>query len=208
MISRLLRDRRGVTVIEFAIVAPVMLLMIMGFIELTYQTYVQSVLSGAVRKAGRDAAIELDQTHYSTMAAKWNVIDTNVLSFVNSVAARATIVSSSHVSYSGFSNVKVPEPFSDNNNNGVYDPTTDCFTDINGNGTWDTDQGSTNSQGGASDVTYYTLRIQYPRLFPIPGWFGWSSIAQLKASTVMKNQPFTTQSAATPKTCCPSTGCS
>ena len=52
------RDRRGVTVVEFALVAPVMLLMIMGLGELAYEGYVESVLTGAVQKAGRDSTIQ------------------------------------------------------------------------------------------------------------------------------------------------------
>ena len=36
-LHRLARDRRGVTIIEFAIVLPVMLLMMMGLGDLLYQ---------------------------------------------------------------------------------------------------------------------------------------------------------------------------
>ena len=103
----------------------------------------------------------------------------------------------------------MPEPLSyDANNDGKYDAATDCFMDINGNQSWDADQGASGSQGGASDVAVYTLKIQYARLFPVPGWFGWPTNAQLTASTVMKNQPYATQAAATPKKCCPNAACS
>ena len=200
-LTRLAGDRRGATIIEFAIVLPVMLLMIMGFMELAYQAYVQSVLSGSVRKAGRDAGIEGGAT-------RWTSIDAAVLSSVTQVSGTASIVSSSHFSYSSFTNVKVREPFTDQNGDGKYDAATDCFTDINGNQTWDADQGMASNQGGASDVAMYTLKIQYTRLFPLLGWLGWPSIAQLSASTIMKNQPYATQAAATPKKCCPNVGCS
>jgi Flp pilus assembly protein TadG len=52
------RDKRGVTIVEFAMVAPVMILLIMGLGELMYTVYAQSVLSGAVQKAARDSAIQ------------------------------------------------------------------------------------------------------------------------------------------------------
>ena len=57
-LARLRRDRRGVTVVEFAFVLPVMLVLMMGMMELGYQAYVQSVITGAVQKAGRDSGIQ------------------------------------------------------------------------------------------------------------------------------------------------------
>ena len=51
----LVGDRRGVTAIEFGIVAPVLCLMILGLSDLAYQSYTQSMLEGAVQKAARDA---------------------------------------------------------------------------------------------------------------------------------------------------------
>ncbi len=198
--ARLRRDSRGTTIIEFALVAPVMLLMLMGFMEVTYQAYVQSVLSGAIRKAGRDAGIQGGQLN-------WTAIDQTVMKQVNRVARNATMSSSVHQSYASFSKVAVPEPYTDTNGNGKYDAATECFTDINGNGVWDADQGVVGSQGNASDVAVYTLTVQYPRLFPISRWVGWSPTATLVGTTIMKNQPYATQSATSPKQCCPGTGC-
>ena len=52
------RNSRGVTVVEFAIVAPVMMMLLMGLSDLAYQIYAQSILNGALQKAGRDATIQ------------------------------------------------------------------------------------------------------------------------------------------------------
>ncbi len=52
------RSERGATIVEFAIVAPVMLLLIMMMGELCYRHYVQAILTGSMAKAGRDSAIE------------------------------------------------------------------------------------------------------------------------------------------------------
>ena len=57
-LRRLGRDRRGVTAIEFAFVAPVMCLLLLGLCDLTYQSYVQSIVTGALQKAGRDSTIQ------------------------------------------------------------------------------------------------------------------------------------------------------
>jgi Flp pilus assembly protein TadG len=200
-VLQLRRDHRGVTIVEFALVVPVMLLLFMGLMEICYQGYVGSVLSGAVRKAGRDAGIQGGQQN-------WSAIDKAVMAQVNLVAKTAVIVTSTHQSYASFTNVAVPEPFSDTNGNGKYDSASECFTDINGNGVWDTDQGVGGSQGGASDVAVYTLTIQYPRLFPLARMMGWSANEVLSSTTILKNQPYTTQAANSPLTCCPGTGCS
>ncbi len=201
LFARLRREIRGATIVEFALVAPVMLLLIMGFMEVTYEAYVQSVLNGAIRKAGRDAGIQGGQLN-------WSAIDQTVMNQVNRVSGTAKIYSSVHQSYSSFSKVSVPEPYTDSNGNGKYDVASECFTDVNGNGVWDSDQGVASSQGNASDVAVYTLTIQYPRLFPLAQWIGWSSTVTMAGFTILKNQPYTTQSASSPKQCCPGTGCS
>ena len=54
----LVRDREGVTIVEFAIVAPVMLTLIFGVLDLGHGLYMQSVLQGAVQSAGRDSGLE------------------------------------------------------------------------------------------------------------------------------------------------------
>lgn len=51
-------DRRGATVIEFAIVVPVLMVLLMGAFGLLHQIYAQSILDGALQKAARDSAIE------------------------------------------------------------------------------------------------------------------------------------------------------
>lgn len=200
LVTGLRHERRGATIIEFAIVAPVMLLMIMGLMDICYQAYVQSVLSGAVRKAGRDAAIQGGQQN-------WTAIDQAVMTQVNQVSRTAVILSSTHLSYSDFTNVAVPEPFIDSNGDGKYNAATDCFTDVNGNTVWDSDEGASGSQGGASDVAVYTLKIQYPDLFPMASMIGWNPNQVLSATTILRNQPYATQAATSPKTCCPNQGC-
>lgn len=189
VIARFAREQRGAAVVEFAIVAPVMLLTLMGLGDLTYQIYTQSVLDGAVQKAARDSGIEGSSTA---------TIDTAVQTVVKQVAPRATFVST-RKNYDSFSEV-APEPFTDTNRNGVRDPG-ECFTDENGNGTWDADPGLS-GQGGASAVTLYTMSATYPRVFPVAGLFGWPSTQTISASTLLKNQPYATQTVNTNVTIC------
>lgn len=193
LLRRLRADARGVTVIEFAFVAPTMCLLLMGLCDLTYQSYVQSILTGALQKAGRDSTIQ-------GATARTTVLDNAVMTMVRNVAKNATYTSS-RKSYASFSSI-APEVFQDNNGNGVYDQPTECFTDINGNSLWDADPGTT-GQGGANDVVLYSMRVTYPRLFPLAGMLGWPSTQTVAASTVLKNQPFANQASYTAKQVCP-----
>lgn len=189
-------DARGATIIEFAIVAPVMLLMIMGLSDLAYEGYVQTVLAGAMQKAGRDSTIQGNDT-----AANGQAIDQKVIASVRTILKNVSYTSS-RKSYAQFGAV-APESFQDNNSNGKYDSATECFTDVNGNRTWDTDPGAT-GQGGAGDVVVYTMNITYQRLFPLAGLAGLPQTVTLSASTFLKNQPYKAQTAYSPTLVCPS----
>ena len=194
-LRHLAKDTRGATIIEFAIVVPVMLLLIMGLGDLAYQAYMQAVLTGAVQKAGRDGTI---QNNASTTAG--TTLDQRVMSQIASVAKTAT-GTSSRKSFGQFGYIAA-EPFQDNNNNGVYDAATECFTDVNGNGTRDLDPGIA-GQGGANDVVVYTMTVQFNRLFPLARLIGWSQRATISATTILKNQPYATQAGPTAQLVCP-----
>lgn len=189
-LHRLRRDVRGVTVVEFAIVVPVMMTLLLGLSDLMYQAYVQSVLDGAVIKAGRDSALEANKTDQSS-------IDDAVKRIVGTLNPGMTW-KSTRENYSSFAVIK-PEPFTDKNGNGIRDPG-ECFTDVNGNGMWDADPSKT-GQGGANDVTRYTMEVTYPRLFPVSGLFGWKATQTLRSTTLLKNQPYKSQIVTTTQIC-------
>lgn len=182
LLRPLASDRRGVTAIEFGIVAPVLCLMILGLSDLAYQSYTQSMLEGAVQKAARDSTLEGASTNI-------DAIDQSVKDAVHRVAPEAT-VTSIRKSYTTFSNIK-PEKFTDTNKNGVRD-TGECYDDVNGNGQWDSDPGKAGI-GGADDIVVYQVTAVYPRIFPMASMLGWSSTQTLVAKTVLKNQPYSTQ---------------
>jgi len=184
-------DRRGAVLVEFALLTPLMLLMLMGLGDMLYQVYTQSILNGELQKAARDSGIEGG-------AASTSTIDAKVQTMVKKIAPGATFTST-RKSYDSFSEV-APEPFTDTNGNGVRDPG-ECFTDENGNGTWDQDPGAA-GQGGASAVTVYTMTATYPRLFPVAGLFGWPTTQTVSATTLLKNQPSATQTTTANVTVC------
>ena len=187
-------DARGATIVEFAIVAPVLILLIMGLFDQLYQVYATSILNGAVQKAARDATLQVDNSASSNAS-----LDAAVLAIMKDLAPTAT-ASSTRKSYPNFAGVGDPEPFVDTNHNGVRDPG-ECFTDTNGNGVWDQDPGI-GGDGSASDIVLYTMTITYPRLFPVGKLLGTGSSTSITASTILKNQPWANQSVPPPTTIC------
>ena len=57
-LANLIRDARGATAVEFAIIAPAFLTVLLGLMDQGYNLYAASLLEGAVHKAGRDSTIE------------------------------------------------------------------------------------------------------------------------------------------------------
>ena len=58
LLRALRRDKRGVTVLEFAFVAPVLILILMFLFDTAYYLYARAILSGEVQAAGRASALE------------------------------------------------------------------------------------------------------------------------------------------------------
>lgn len=195
LLRRLRRDARGVTMIEFALVAPVMLMVIMGLCEIAYQSYVQTVLTGAMQRAGRDSTIQGNETTASNKA-----IDEIVIKRVGS-SAKILTWKATRKNYAQFGHIS-PETFKDNNKNNKYDAATECFMDVNGNKQWDADPGAI-GQGGANDVVFYQMDVTYARLLPVAKLIGLSQTVPITAATVLKNQPWQGQNAFTPKEECP-----
>lgn len=189
---RLVGDHRGATIIEFALVVPVLMFLLMGLFDLIHQVYAQSILDGALQKAARDSAIEGG-------AAGADAFDKQVWNMVKIVAPGVTY-KADRKSYSTFQSMK-PEDFVDKNGDNICNKG-ETFTDINGNGGWDADPGLT-GQGGAEYVTQYTMTLTYARLFPVAGLMGWPPTMSISSTTLLKNQPYDSQRVPTPapKTC-------
>ncbi len=191
---RLADDSSGATIVEFAMVAPVMVLFMLGMSDMLYNIYATSVLSGAVQKAARDATLEGNNAATSNAA-----LDARVITLIRGMAPTATAVSTRR-SYPNFATVATPERFTDSNADGDRDPG-ECYTDLNRNGSWDADPGIS-GDGGASDIVLYTMTITFPRLFPVYRLMGGSGTMSITASTILKNQPWADQSVPTPVTIC------
>jgi Flp pilus assembly pilin Flp len=191
----LLRDERGITLVEFALVTPVLLLMMMGFFDLTHRAYALTVLQGAIEEAGRNSTLQ-------TGAVNTASIDAEIADVVGDIVGTGAVFHpAERLSYQNFADVGTPERFVDNPPaNNRYDAG-ECFEDVNANGTWDADRGRT-GPGSAQDVVLYRVRITYPRLFPMAGLLGWSPQQEISGTTILRNQPYAPQTIP-PVTLCP-----
>ena len=179
----LLRNTEGATIVEFGLLAPTLLIMLLGMFEMGYNYYMQSLLQGSIQQAARDSTIEGSYTVQST-------IDANVTAAVHDIVPDAT-VSFDRASYANFQDVRQPEDFTDVNNDGSCNDG-EPFEDANGNGLWDADRGST-GQGGARDAVLYKVTVSYPRAFGVHKLIGLSDTFTTSASTVLRNQPYDSQ---------------
>lgn len=178
---RLREDRAGVTAVEFALAAPVLLVLLMGIFDIGHMAYISTVLRGAVQQVARDGTLETADT---------SAADAFVSNLVSGVAPDAAITSSRQ-SYYDFADLARPEAWNDKNDNGKCDDG-ESYTDENKNGSWDADVGQ-NGNGGANDVVLYTVRVTYKPLFPVPYLTDRHSQRTLSATAVKKNQPYALQ---------------
>lgn len=182
-IGQIASDESGVSLIELAIILPLFLTLLIGAFEFAHTAYVRAILNGAVAKAARDNTLE-------TATLNQTSLDNRVKALVGDVIGGATYTFQ-RKNYQSAADVKRPEDFEDNNNNGVRD-TGECYNDYNNNGNWDPDRGRT-GQGGASDYSTYTVTVEYPRILPLHRFIGGNPKHRLQSEAILANQPFGTQ---------------
>lgn len=186
---RIAQDQRGAVLTEFALLIPVMSVLVMGAMDIGHSMYMTATLQGAFQKAARDSGIEGDMTTAGIAA-----IDAKVTDQVKLLNKRATVALSRRYyrSFSATSNTM--EQFTDTNSNGLCD-NGEPFDDDNRNGV--RDSAGTVGTGSAKDTVVYSATITYPRMFPmtklinllLPGR-GLPANVTFTATTVMNNQPF------------------
>lgn len=189
----LLRDRRGVSAVEFGMTAPILFLVVFGSLQVAQGYYVRTVLTGSINAAARKSSLQSGQTNSAAL-------DTLVSNSIKYVMPTASITFT-RKNYANFTSVGMPEDFTDTNKNGVYD-NKECFVDMNGNNTWDADLGKT-GLGGANDVVVYTVTVSYKQWFGFAKMFGLPEYQTVPQTTILMNQPYATQATRTGVSVCP-----
>jgi len=178
------RARDGVTAIEFAFVAPVLLLLMFGILEFGIIMLVSNMMESATTvtsRLGRTGYAAPDETREDTLLAEVrartaSMLDPDQLSITTKY-------------YSQFDQVNRGEPWNDTNHNGTADPGE--YTDINGNGHYDADLG-TAGYGNAGDIVVYTVHYPWPIQTPIMREILGDANGRfdITARAVVKNEPY------------------
>lgn len=182
VLQKLRRDERGATLVEFALILLPLSVLILGFTDLGYRSYLTSVVQGTLNMAAREA----------TLGNKsGDDIDRQVKARLDQLTD-PRYVTITKKSYSSFSGVNKPEKLTyDLNGNGAYDKADkDCYEDANDSTSFnDSTSSGRNGLGNAEDIIYYEVSVTFPRIVPMTV-LGWSAMETIKANTVMQNQPF------------------
>jgi Flp pilus assembly protein TadG len=190
LLTRLRRNQRGATLIEFAMVAPVLLVVIMGLLDMTYRLYAKAMFEGAIQKAARDATLE-----NGANVASGTLIDSKVKEAFKKINGTVDDNSFSFTrrNFKDFSNAGRMEASTGPGGQCARPSGATVYTyvDQNNNNVWD--DGAISGQGGANDVVLYTATVTFKALSPVNGLIGAPTMQTIKVSTVLRNQPYNSQ---------------
>lgn len=175
------RDERGVTLVEFALVSPVFLMMLLGLLDIGQMVYGKALLNGAVEAAARSSSLESGDT---------TAADAVVVNRLKAVLPGVE-VNSTRSSYFDFADIGRAEQWNDADGSGVCN-NGEAYTDENGNGIWDREIG-VSGNGGANDVVLYRVTASYSPVFKVPFMPAAWNQRTLESTAIRKNQPFATQ---------------
>jgi hypothetical protein len=184
----ILRNQSGATAIEFALILPVLIIMLLGSWQLSYIGWAQHRLENAVREGSRVGVTGRAKAGSS----RQQVIEAAVTDAMKSVAKdpSQTVIFASKA-YPTFSTLNSPgEPFDDANGNNVCDPgeTYYDYDGIPGRSTTDIGTGGT---GSAGDVVRYEITFPLKLFVPLANqFFGSGGQLNLTARTVVRNEMF------------------
>lgn len=200
------RRRDGVAAIEFAITAPLVVMLVMVLLEIGYLLGGGLLLDAGARAAGRFALTGQTVAGETRVQSIRRIITSYVCprdlaggaggycfwSAGTTSRSDDGIDSPLQITakvYASPANIGQPEPYSDTKPaNGRYDPG-ESYTDVNGNGRWDADMAASGS-GGAGDFVLYEVRMPEDVRNPLfrlvmPGGVLWQ-----RASLAVRNENF------------------
>jgi Flp pilus assembly pilin Flp len=215
-LRRFARDSAGATIIEFAFIFPIVLMITFGILEISLCMASLVTLEGGLKEASRygitsqsTPPADIDKVPNAFKVGNDNrlmsigyILNQNTLDLID--LNEATITTQV---FSSFSAIKDGEQFVDQNNNGIYDgPGTaglpdpahgEPYFDANCNGVRDGAGASGSGVGASGNIVVYTVNYNWKILTPIIGqWLGRPDpnnagkyIIPMSASIVVKNEP-------------------
>lgn len=189
MTLRALRhNTKGISAVEFGILAPVLCLLLMGGMDIGHSLYMRANLNGIIERAGRDQSLETG-SEATTQAA----MDARITQEVRRLHQHAS-VNFSRTAFTNFSQAqRRHEPFTDSLPHDGVCNRGEPYTDENNNSSWNANVGRSGA-GDAKDAVVYTVTVDYKAMFPLWRFLGLANDqVQVVATTVLRNQPFGNQ---------------
>lgn len=181
---RIAADEAGSPAVEFALVAPVLLLVMAAIIEFGMILFVTVLMEGGLREAARFGITGQTPSESDRSSQILAIVADRTLGLVD--VGKATL---SITAYPTFDDVGKGEYFVDGDNNDKYD-SGETFKDCNGNGKRDADRG-TSGAGGAGDVVLYRIDYDWPMLTSLmTPLIGKDGKFHLQAHVVVRNEPW------------------
>lgn len=193
-------NQKGATIVEFAMVAPALILILLAGFDFGHRSYATSVLQGALADSARAASVQSPVVSGSGTTLEERV-ENAMKRQINPVATPGYTLEVEQSNFYDFSGIGNPEKIvQDNDGDGNYDEDEgDCFSDLNENGEYDLDTGR-DGRGGSNDVVFYEATLTMDALVPLANFLGGGSTYTLRAETAIRNQPWGSQS--TPPVVC------
>lgn len=210
-LRRFARNSDGATMIEFAFVFPIVLMLTFGVMEISLYMVSLVTLEGGLKEASRygitsqnpGALSASDLAQVPTAFKATNDPRTEQIGLIlNQYTLNLIDLNTAQIdtkTYDSFILIRDGEPYTDVNGNGQHDAG-ESFQDIAcpHNGTWDgPDTSSGNTVGAAGAIVVYTVTYNWKVMTPIVGqWLGKPDpgapgryLIPMKVSMVVKNEP-------------------
>jgi Flp pilus assembly pilin Flp len=186
LFERFRRSERGAALVEFALVAPPLFLLVIGMFEVAMLMFIDVSVEGGLKEAARWGITGQPSTDPSLTREQQivKIIEANTYGLVQLTDANVSLKV-----YQSFTDVGKPEPWTDNPPyNGKYDEG-EAYDDVNGDGEWSEDQGIAGA-GTFGDVVEYTVHYTWGLMTPFIGrLMGQDGVMHLSASVVVRNEP-------------------
>lgn len=178
--GRLIHCRRGSLAVEFALILPIAVILVISAWHIVMLMVADSDLEAAARWASRFGLT----TEASTGMTRDKAIEAIVVQYVGGWAQPETLKIEPKV-YSSFANIGKPESFTDTNKNGQWDDG-EQYDDVNKNGQWDADMGAAGA-GGRGDIVVYSISFDGgPGLVALTT--AWLPVPHFERKVVVQNE--------------------
>lgn len=178
--DRFLRDRRGVSAVEFALVGPTFIFLVLGVFDFATVLFLALTIENATLNAARFGATGQVPTGVTRDERIREIVHEHTLGILDDNDLKIeTLV------YASYADIATAERLDDANGDKKHNPG-ETFDDVNHNAVWDGDPGKPGS-GAPEAIVLYRVSAEYRFITPLLSELGPVS---LSAAAPIRNEPF------------------